>query len=61
MKSNLWQQNTRRNYKELLDKLPEEGEEAIYENIYFKVTKVTKNRIERITVTINETETVTEQ
>lgn len=46
---------------ELLDKLPEEGEEAIYENIYFKVTKVTKNRIERITVTINETETVTEQ
>lgn len=46
---------------ELLDKLPEEGEEAIYENIYFKVTKVAKNRIERITVTINETETVTEQ
>lgn len=42
---------------ELLDKLPEEGEEAIYENLSFKVTKVTKNRIERVTVTIHEIET----
>lgn len=39
---------------ELLDKLPNEGEEAVYKNIYFKVTKVNKNRIERITVSISD-------
>lgn len=39
---------------ELLDKLPDEGEEAVYKNISFKVTKVNKNRIERITVSISD-------
>lgn len=39
---------------ELLDKLPDEGEEANFKNIHFKVTKVNKNRIERITLTIND-------
>ena len=37
---------------EILDKLPEEGEEATYKNISLLVTKVHKNRIERITMTI---------
>ena len=38
---------------EILDKLPEVGEEAIYKNISLLVTEVHKNRIERITMTIN--------
>lgn len=38
---------------ELLDKLPGEGETATYNNLFFKVTKVTRNRIERITLRIN--------
>ncbi|MDE6024155.1 MAG: hemolysin family protein [Lachnospiraceae bacterium] len=37
---------------ELLDKLPDEGETASFHNLTFKVTKVNKNRIERITLTI---------
>ncbi|MBP3620426.1 MAG: HlyC/CorC family transporter [Lachnospiraceae bacterium] len=37
---------------EILDKLPEEGEEATYKNISLLVTKVHKNRIERITMTV---------
>lgn len=37
---------------ELLDKLPDEGETATYKNISLLVTKVHKNRIERITMTI---------
>lgn len=41
---------------ELLDKLPDEGEEADYRNIHFKVTRVNKNRIERIKLTITETD-----
>ncbi len=36
---------------ELLDKLPDEGEIATFKNLTFKVTKVHKNRIERITLT----------
>ncbi len=39
---------------ELLDKLPEEGEEATFKNINLLVTKIHKNRIERITMTINQ-------
>ncbi len=39
---------------ELLDKLPDEGEVASKDNITLKVTKVEKNRIERITLTIGE-------
>ena len=45
---------------ELLDKLPDEGEVATTGNITLKVTKVAKNRIERILLTIedkDETET----
>lgn len=37
---------------ELLDKLPDEGETATFKNISLLVTKVHKNRIERITMTI---------
>ncbi|MCM1273507.1 MAG: hemolysin family protein [Clostridium sp.] len=37
---------------ELLDKLPDEGEIATFKNLTFKVMKVNKNRIERITLTI---------
>lgn len=37
---------------EVLDKLPNEGDEGDYENIHFKVTKVTKKRVERVTLTI---------
>lgn len=37
---------------ELLDKLPNEGETAHYENIDFTVTKVIKNRIERVKLVI---------
>ena len=37
---------------EIMDKLPETGEEAIYENIIFKVTRVHKNRIERVILSI---------
>lgn len=37
---------------ELLDKLPDEGEEACFENLVFTVTKVVKNRIERIKLVI---------
>lgn len=40
---------------ELLDKLPDEGEIATTDNITLKVTKVAKNRIERILLTISET------
>ncbi|MBE5944694.1 MAG: HlyC/CorC family transporter [Lachnospiraceae bacterium] len=39
---------------ELLDKLPDEGEIAHFKNISLEVTKVVKNRIERITLTISE-------
>lgn len=39
---------------ELLDKLPDEGEQASFENLDFTVTKVIKNRIERIKLIINE-------
>ena len=38
---------------EILDKLPNEGEVATYKNITLEVTKVVKNRIERINLTIN--------
>ncbi len=38
---------------ELLDKLPQEGEQAQYKNINLLVTKVHKNRIDRIVLTIN--------
>ena len=38
---------------ELLDKLPQEGEQAQYKNINLLVTKVHKNRIDRIVRTIN--------
>ena len=41
---------------EILDKLPEEGEEATYKNISLLVTKVHKNRIERITMTVKSEE-----
>lgn len=37
---------------ELLDKIPSEGETAKYENIDFTVTKVIKNRIERVKLVI---------
>lgn len=37
---------------ELLDKLPDEGEEASFENLSFTVTSVIKNRIERIKLVI---------
>lgn len=40
---------------EVLDRLPEEGDTASYENFEFLVTSINKNRIERITLTINET------
>ncbi len=39
---------------EILDKLPNEGEVATYKNITLEVTKVVKNRIERITLTISD-------
>ncbi|MBE5947083.1 MAG: HlyC/CorC family transporter [Lachnospiraceae bacterium] len=39
---------------EILDRLPDEGDKASYKNIDFVVTSVHKNRIERITLTINE-------
>ncbi len=39
---------------EILDKLPDEGEVATYKHITLEVTKVVKNRIERITLTIND-------
>lgn len=39
---------------EILDRLPDEGDTASYKNIDFLVTSVHKNRIERITLTINE-------
>lgn len=39
---------------EILDKLPDEGDIATTENITLKVTKVEKNRIERIVLTIEE-------
>lgn len=45
---------------ELLDKLPDEGEEADYKNIHFKVTKLNKNRIERILMVIQPAEVNTE-
>ena len=38
---------------EVMDKLPEEGEKASFKNLDFEVTKVNKNRIERISLTIN--------
>lgn len=38
---------------QLMDKLPNEGEEVSDKNLHFKVTKVTKNRIERIILNIN--------
>ncbi len=37
---------------EIMDKLPTEGETATHQNLHFTVTKVTKNRIERVTVKI---------
>lgn len=37
---------------ELLDKLPDEGDTAKYKNLDFKVTKVNRNRVERITLSI---------
>ena len=37
---------------QLMDKLPNEGEEVSDDNLHFKVTKVTKNRIERVTLSI---------
>lgn len=40
---------------EVMDKLPSEGEETDYENLHFKVSQVYRNRIERIILTINET------
>lgn len=39
---------------EILDRLPDEGDKASYKNIDFIVTSVHKNRIERITLIINE-------
>ena len=39
---------------ELLDKIPSVGEEADCEDAHFKVTKVQRNRIERVTVTLAE-------
>lgn len=39
---------------EVLDRLPEEGDKATYENFEFLVTKINKNRIERITLSIND-------
>ncbi len=41
---------------EILDKLPGEGEEADYKNIHFLVSSVVRNRIERVIVTICDTE-----
>lgn len=38
---------------ELLDKIPATGEEAFCKDAHFKVTKVEKNRIERVTLTLN--------
>ncbi len=46
---------------ELLDKLPDEGELATTDNITLKVTKVAKNRIERILLTIEDKEETTEE
>ncbi len=40
---------------EILDKLPEEGEEAIKDNIILKVLRVEKNRVERVLLTITNT------
>lgn len=37
---------------ELMDKLPNTGDEAIYNNMIFKVIKMTRNRIERVLLTI---------
>lgn len=45
---------------QLLDKLPDEGEEAVYKNIHFKVTKVNKNRVERITINISDVDDKTD-
>lgn len=42
---------------ELLDKLPDEGDAAKYKNLDFKVTKVNRNRVERITLSIEPEET----
>lgn len=42
---------------ELLDKLPDEGDAAKYENLDFKVTRVNRNRVERITLSIEPEET----
>lgn len=41
---------------EIMDKLPKKDDEADYENIHFKVLNVTKNRIDRILVTISPVE-----
>jgi CBS domain containing-hemolysin-like protein len=38
---------------EIMDKLPDEGEEADYRNIHFLVDSVNKNRIERVRLTIS--------
>ncbi|MDD6327263.1 MAG: hemolysin family protein [Eubacteriales bacterium] len=37
---------------QIMDKLPEEGEETDFDNIHFKVGAVNKNRIERVLLTI---------
>lgn len=37
---------------ELMDKLPSEGDEAIHQNMIFKVMKMSRNRIERVLLTI---------
>lgn len=37
---------------QIMDKLPEEGEETDFDNIHFKVGTVNKNRIERVLLTI---------
>ncbi len=42
---------------QLLDKLPDEGDAAKYENLDFKVTRVNRNRVERITLSIKPEET----
>ncbi|MDE5872385.1 MAG: hemolysin family protein, partial [Lachnospiraceae bacterium] len=42
---------------QLLDKLPDEGDAAKYKNLDFKVTRVNRNRVERITLSIEPEET----
>lgn len=42
---------------ELLDRLPDEGDTANYKNLDFKVTRVNRNRVERITLSIAPEET----